>query len=111
MLKPVVHDWLATLSGSHVLWEDTPTVFLGRNGQGNSVGLYASPNGDTVVLNPITSQGDLARCSVEVPLGRIPALIAALLQVMAAKNPDTREVTMTFDHQEAKGAVTLRAGA
>jgi hypothetical protein len=85
MLKPDLRQWLASLPGQSILFEDNPTSFLGRNWVYGAVGLYlvrwdSSPATGPHRLNlaPITGKGQLGRAWLEIPLVAVPALVAAL---------------------------------
>ena len=74
---------------------DSPTRFLGRNGEGKSSGVYVEliPGSismnriDTVRFIPLTSRGDLARCEAEVPRQKIGELIE-LLKALSGTEPE-----------------------
>ena len=57
--------------------------FLGRNGFFKQAGLDIQafncnyPTG-IVILSPLTSRGNVARCQIEIPLGDVPSVIEAL---------------------------------
>jgi hypothetical protein len=90
MLKPDVKQWLASLPGQPILFEDTPVSFLGRNGVYDAVGLHLTRLGSSPIIGPsrlqiqpITSKGNLGRAWLEIPLAAVPNLIAALQDFLA----------------------------
>jgi hypothetical protein len=96
MLKPDVPQWLASLPGQPILFEDHPVSFLGRNGVYGAVGLYlgrldSSPITGPLRLNiaPVTSKGKLGRAWLEIPLVAVPALVAALQRFLVRERAIT----------------------
>jgi hypothetical protein len=89
-LKPEVKEWLASLPGQAVLFDDKPVSFLGRNGVYGALGLYLARLDSSPVtgplrlqIQPITSKGNLGRGWLEIPLATVPTLIAALQSFLA----------------------------
>ena len=79
-------EWLDSLPGRYVLFEQSPVTGLGRNGAFKAIGLYIYNSVNKIVVTPITSRGNLARCEIEVPITHLPELIAAL-KTLVAKSP------------------------
>ena len=76
------------------------TNFLGRNGYMKCSGLDLCKGGlrDALVrLSPLTSQGYIGRCELEIPLEDLPALIARL-QKLLPKSP-SRQVRQQATNQ------------
>jgi len=70
---------------SQINWEkDAQVGFTGRNGVGFCCGVnvtllnYSESCVSRVMLAPITSQGKLGRCDIDIPIKDVPALIKLL---------------------------------
>jgi hypothetical protein len=92
MLTNAVPEWLASLPGQSILFQDSPVSFLGRNGVYGAVGLYlvrrdSSPATGPHRLNlaPITSKGNLGRAWLEIPPVAVPALVTVLQDFLAGE--------------------------
>jgi len=69
----------------------TRTSFIGRNGFGKQSGIEILPVGiptpeQVITISPITGKGNIANCSLDIPIADIPEVINALL---AAANAAT----------------------
>ena len=99
MLKSDVRQWLASLSGQTILFEDNTVSFLGRNGVYDSIGLHlmrldGSPITGPIRLSiqPITSKGNLGRARLEIPLEAVSALVAALKDFLATARRTSKKL-------------------
>lgn len=63
--------------------ETQRTSYIGRNGHGKQIGIEllaigeAKP-GQIITLSPINSKGNVANCSMDIPVADIPAFVAEL---------------------------------
>jgi hypothetical protein len=58
---------------------DRTVQFLGRNGGFKCTGVSAlATSDDTLMIEPITSKGDVGRCFIEIPIENVSAFINAL---------------------------------
>lgn len=62
-----------------VTWTRT-TNFTGRNGYFRCSGLDIQPldHNQSVLIAPLTSQGVVGRCDIEIPLEALPEVVAKL---------------------------------
>ncbi len=60
-------------------WKTETTKFIGRNGYFQCIGIEMHGGSKIVTLQPTTSKGDTGRCSIEIPISEIPALIENLI--------------------------------
>lgn len=73
---------------------DSDCNFTGRNGyfKCSGIDLLSLTNGDSrvvkVMLTPLTSRGDLARCDVTIPVENINEVIKALEEIRDAEVQD-----------------------
>jgi hypothetical protein len=63
---------------------DEQLVFFGRNGTGKCSGLWITDAGDYITLRPLTSRGQIAKCSIDVPKTHVHKL-AEILAGLSAK--------------------------
>ena len=54
------------------------TTFLGRNGEFKCSGLSVASFSDYVLIEPITSKGEVGRCSIRIPVESIGGLCRLL---------------------------------
>ena len=59
---------------------DRNVNFIGRNGYFKASGLDIYANESIVILQPITSKGEIGRCSIEIPIEAVAALMNILNQ-------------------------------
>lgn len=59
-------------------YEGKPVRFIGRNGYLKQSGIYVYANESLVILQPITSKGEVGRCSMEIPIEYVAALVNIL---------------------------------
>jgi len=59
---------------------DRNVNFIGRNGYFKASGLDIYANESIVILQPITSKGVTGRCSIEIPIEAVAALMNILNQ-------------------------------
>jgi len=57
---------------------DRSVNFIGRNGYFKAKGLDLYANESIVIFQPITSKGNVGRCSIEIPIENVAALMNAL---------------------------------
>ena len=57
---------------------DRNVNFIGRNGYFKASGLDVYANESIVIVQPITSKGEIGRCSIEIPIENVTALISHL---------------------------------
>jgi len=59
---------------------DRNVNFIGRNGYFKASGLDIYANESIIILQPITSKGAVGRCSIEIPIENIAALMNILAE-------------------------------
>jgi hypothetical protein len=65
---------------------DRRVDFMGRNGVGFQTGVnIMSSFDDKIKLEPITSQGNIGNCRLEIPIEDIPAFIAEIKKLVVFK--------------------------
>jgi hypothetical protein len=60
---------------------DRTVRFIGRNGYFKQSGIEVTANDNLVILQPTTSRGETGRCSIEIPIENVGAVMNALSQL------------------------------
>ena len=60
---------------------DRTVHFMGRNGYFKQGGVEVYANDHLVILQPLTSRGETGRCSIEIPIENVAAVMNALSQL------------------------------
>ncbi len=60
---------------------DKTVRFIGRNGYFKQSGIEIAANKNIVILQPTTSKGETGRCSIEIPIENVAAVMNALSQL------------------------------
>lgn len=68
------------MDSQQVTWKGRTTNFTGRNGHFKCCGLDIQPleHNESVMIAPLTSQGMVGRCDIEIPLEAMPEVVAKL---------------------------------
>jgi hypothetical protein len=68
------------MDNQQVTWKGRLTNFTGRNGWFRCGGLDIQPleHNQSVMIAPLTSQGVVGRCDIEIPLEALPEVVAKL---------------------------------
>ncbi len=54
------------------------TYYVGRNGVGRQTGLAFTPNGNSLLIEPINSKGNIAHCQINIPYDDLLQVIEQL---------------------------------
>lgn len=60
---------------------DRTVYFMGRNGYFKASGVEIYAYDEVVILQPTTSRGETGRCSIEIPIENVAAVMNALSEL------------------------------